>query len=289
MSDPRSQGAGHPDLETLAAYIDQRLSAEDRAAIERHLADCDACREVWVEAGDAMEAMTIAAAVDVPTRRVAADRPSNWRRVAAMAAGAAALLLVGLWLVFRPAPLDEPIAALATSAASSRWVESRLDGAGWAPRPGAVRGTEASASSAARLAATRLLEAAADRRDAQALHARGLALLALGNVDAAIVALASARDAASDRAASHSDLAAAYFERYRRGGVRDDAEAARREAERAVTIDPRSAAALFNQALAAEALGDIATARQAWDAMLRIDTSSPWAEEARARLAALPR
>lgn len=49
MNDARSPESGCPDPETLAAYIDDRLSAPDRAAVEAHLADCDACREVVVD------------------------------------------------------------------------------------------------------------------------------------------------------------------------------------------------------------------------------------------------
>src|SRR5919106_6960291 len=42
-------GAGCPDPNDMAAYIDGRADASGRTRLEAHLADCDACREVFAE------------------------------------------------------------------------------------------------------------------------------------------------------------------------------------------------------------------------------------------------
>jgi Tfp pilus assembly protein PilF len=51
-----------------------------------------------------------------------------------------------------------------------------------------------------------------------------------------------------------------------------------------IAKDPRRAEALFNRALALESLGQNDAARAAWEAYLKVDASSAWADEARQRL-----
>ena len=38
-----------PDAEELAAFVDRRLPAADREKMERHLAECANCRELFAE------------------------------------------------------------------------------------------------------------------------------------------------------------------------------------------------------------------------------------------------
>lgn len=40
---------GHPESETLAAYVDGTLLGQRKREIERHLRDCSDCRQVWHE------------------------------------------------------------------------------------------------------------------------------------------------------------------------------------------------------------------------------------------------
>jgi hypothetical protein len=89
-----------------------------------------------------------------------------------------------------------------------------------------------------------------------------------------------------DTALLHADLAAALLERHRRTLQTDDAIQALAEAQRALVSDPRSLAALFNRAVALEALGR-PEARGAWAAYLDRDGTSGWAVEARHRLEGL--
>ena len=77
----------HLSIEEAASYIDGTLSDDARAAIERHLAECDSCREEV-----AASARLVAT---VPTQ---ARRGVPWRLVLPLAAG----ILVAVMLV-RPA------------------------------------------------------------------------------------------------------------------------------------------------------------------------------------------
>src|SRR6185437_3479185 len=50
---------GRPECvsaEWLAAYVDGRLTPEERAAVEAHAADCDDCREALADVADAVAA-----------------------------------------------------------------------------------------------------------------------------------------------------------------------------------------------------------------------------------------
>lgn len=46
-----SAGPWHVSAELLAAYLERRLDPAERAAVDRHLAGCDACREDLAAAG----------------------------------------------------------------------------------------------------------------------------------------------------------------------------------------------------------------------------------------------
>ena len=55
-------------------------------------------------------------------------------------------------------------------------------------------------------------------------------------------------------------------------------------AERAIRLDPSLPEAHFNRALALDAQDQIESAAGAWTAFLQLDSTSPWAREARERL-----
>jgi hypothetical protein len=69
----------HASSEDLAAYLSRGLSREERAAVERHLAECESCRD------------ELAAAQELLSRR---KRPMQMGGAMAIAAVAVALLLV---------------------------------------------------------------------------------------------------------------------------------------------------------------------------------------------------
>jgi CHAT domain-containing protein len=131
------------------------------------------------------------------------------------------------------------------------------------------------------------------------LHGLGVAHLALGDPDQASAALEKALASSTgkrtvsdgiDRATDASllsDLAAAYIER----GIREDRMelvlTAIDATTQALALQSDLAAASFNRSLAIEQIHTRAQASAAWRAYLRHDDTSPWAAEARERLARL--
>lgn len=82
----------HPSSESLAAYLDRRVSDAERQELEQHLAGCDSCR----------------AEVAVATRVLSARaRPGRIARAAGLIALAAAVLLVVRTPVDRPATMTQ--------------------------------------------------------------------------------------------------------------------------------------------------------------------------------------
>jgi CHAT domain-containing protein len=157
-------------------------------------------------------------------------------------------------------------------------------------------GARARATAADRLASGRLLRQAAAERDARvsadALHALALADLAQPDApDAAIaravVGLHAAARVAGSPASVLTDLSAAYLTRAELRQEPRDLYQAIESAAEAVERAPGDAPARFNLALALEGAHLSEQAALAWRDYLRRDAASPWAAEARARLAAL--
>ncbi len=120
-------------------------------------------------------------------------------------------------------------------------------------------------------------------------HAAGIGHLALGDVDDGIASLERAADLAPNNAEVRSDLAAALLERWRRDQTAIDAQGALNAARAAARLLPTLAAASFNLAKAAEAVGSKQAALEAWQAYLKLDSTSPWATEAKDEIARLER
>jgi hypothetical protein len=146
-------------------------------------------------------------------------------------------------------------------------------------------------------AAAGVQRSVAARRTAANLHASGVANLLLGNDDAAIdtlheALLAESGQRAVPAAISESDdvpllndLSAALSNRAmnKRRPIPDAVEAVRC-ADRAWRIG-RTPEAAWNRAVAVEALNGRGHAMSAWHDYLAIDQTSPWAAEARRRMA----
>lgn len=83
------------------------------------------------------------------------------------------------------------------------------------------------------------------------------------------------------------DLSAAYIVRAQRTQSPRDLLAGMNAAYEALSHEPGDSAALFNAALALQALGVDEQAALAWNAFLAADSASPWADEARVRMRSL--
>jgi tetratricopeptide (TPR) repeat protein len=200
----------------------------------------------------------------------------------AIAAGVVlALLTVAIVFIARR---NEPVRELAATArqAGVRTFEGRLSNFDYAPyraerTPGAPGGTAITA------AANGVLSENTPKSAAQ-WRAAGVAYLFLGRAEEAARALARATQLAPESAEYRSDLAAA---RIALGTAREDPNELRRaiaDADDALRLDPASAAAHFNRAVALDRLGQTWQAARAYSEYLAIDRTSSWADEARWRL-----
>jgi hypothetical protein len=138
----------HDAREQFSALIDDALAADERAALDAHLATCADCRRELQRFRDTVALMRGAAAIRAPVgfvdRVLEAARPVPWpRRVLhalflpwpvklPMEAAAVVLVAVGVALVYRGSPelqqsaRQEPTAAFATRAPAEIAGERRL-------------------------------------------------------------------------------------------------------------------------------------------------------------------
>jgi hypothetical protein len=205
-------------------------------------------------------------------------RPVRWW----WAAAAAIIALVATSLLLRRD--GDPRAQLIAAAPHEhRRVEARLSGFPWARVQPPFRGAAALDPADLQLtgAAGDVLASAAPH------HARGTALLLIGHFGEAVTELEAATAAHPEDAAAWSDLAAARDASAIAEGRKPLLPAALAAADQALVLDSRSPDALFNRAVILEHLGRRAEARTAFKRYLASDGVSPWAAEARERLARL--
>jgi hypothetical protein len=252
----------HPAAEDLGRFVEGTLDDAARAAVVEHIADCDECRVMVVNAtavGETDVAMTTPAL-------------TWWLSVAA---AVVVFIAVGafIWNARR-----DPLAPLAASyrVLKSRPIEARLSGFPYAPRS-VMRGP-ADQTDLEHFqmegAASGILELHGD--DPKTLHAKGIANLVVGNRSEGIAQLGSAASKDSHNARYWSDLAAAQLSN-------QDAVHALTSADRSLALDANLAEALFNRSLAAQELHR-PDAVAAYRNYLAHDSSSLWAAEARQRI-----
>ncbi|HEX6098194.1 MAG TPA: tetratricopeptide repeat protein [Thermoanaerobaculia bacterium] len=278
MTTPASPAAACPDPETLAAFGEGRLSRRQVAELAEHLERCEDCVATLAAVNE-----TIATREAAPAERK--SRP--WW----LAAVAAAVAIVAIAIGVRVSR-DEPAATarlIELMPASARLVEARPTGGfPWKSYRGPMRAddTDADPQRMRLIGTAGEIVAAADRdRSAAAQQAAGVALVMVDKPLQAVDRLQAAAKAAPDDAGVWNDLAVAQYSaalRLTRPSLLPEALAS---ADRALRIEPRHAEARFNRALILEHLGLSEAAREAWQRYLEVDPGSPWAAEARQRLA----
>jgi len=232
--------------------------------------------------------------------------PRRWTSRAALLLALAAVALAQVERIRARDDADRPrglLGDLAGELGDVHAVAARLSvGAGYRPcaaRPGAGPGLPDMGCAAARewtaprgvsRIARRAGEAAREGADPAAAHT--LAVIDLlaergegKSVERAIQSLRRVAHTSKHPAAAWADLAAAYLIRAEQQGAPRDLLSAAEAAERALERSPRNRTALYNHALALQRFGLADVAAREWRAYLAVDARSPWAAEARRRLA----
>jgi len=270
-----------PEPIVLAAFLEGKLDAADRASVAQHLADCSDCVSV---AGEVTRFLTEegeeppTCEADVPHRGV--------RRLTSAIAAFLSLVSFGIALWWFVTSRRDPLLHLQmlASKAPVRAIEPRLAGFSYARFSSPRSGVDVEKEPDAPLAAEAARVAALPGSDARLWHARGVAALLLGDDATAVRCLETATRLKPGHAEYWNDLAAA--EIVRDGGRGDEGalRAAIRSADRALALAPALGSASFNRGLASERLGLRQQAIEAYARALSADPGSGWSTETRTRL-----
>ncbi len=270
-----------PSAETIAALAEGRFDGPELDAILAHVETCRSCmRELELASAtfsrnaNRSPSRTTWLAIAAVIAAIAIGAPIVWQRVARQRVPG-----IGDLVDLVPRGI--------------RLVEPRVSGGfAYAPYRGSMRAS-GSFPDTQRLrlggAAANAIEYADRDASPDAQHVAGVALL-LAEDDPlkAVDRLRIASERAPGDARIANDLASARYtaaQTLGRASLYPEALAA---ADQALRTDAGLPEALFNRALILERLGLAQEARRAWEKYLAVDSSSPWAEEARRRMARLP-
>ncbi|MBP6821143.1 MAG: tetratricopeptide repeat protein, partial [Acidobacteria bacterium] len=214
---------------------------------------------------------------------------------------AAAILIVGSagFLVWRYAlrpSQSASLVALNRAYASGRTLETRIGGLDFAPYAPTRGANDADAN--ARILRERaeriVLDAYAEHPTAANRHALGKYYLADKQFDKAIEQFNAALKETPTVAELHNDLGAALLEKSKLekrsnqpGDSLQHMAASLESIEQALKLQPNYPAAVFNRALCLQEMYLPRQAIEEWKKYLQLDGKSPWADEARRRLAEL--
>lgn len=270
------------DPEMLAAFIDKRLSPEQRAAVEAHLAADPDSYALLVETLKAQDEL------DKPISLPARQRSRTWVIAGSVLATAAAIALVA-WItpgILQRVGGHPGLDQLAAAVGEERYVEARLSGGfKFGPVRSENRGPGSPSNPGLMAAVAAAVQSPS--ADGEGAHVAGVARLLSGDIDSAINLLEGAAGR-TPSAAVHADLAAAYLERGRQGSGDPDYQRAFDAATRGLALENSHQESLFNRALAAERLG-MPDAATYWSATAAATSDRAWRDEATRHIAALQR
>ncbi len=223
-----------PDLETLAAYLDGRLTERERAAVAEHLAGCESCYFVFTEAAQTRPSQQTQTHPSKFPQGLSGGLPEAeqqtaknarwtwlatprmaWSSAVGLAAAASLALAVGAGVIPWRSESSE-LRALVAAVGTDRTIEPRLTGFGYGPLRGAFRGRDPVAPALTpevRIAAANVERRELGRRTPRALRTLALAYIVSHDIDRAIAVLEGAAEQSSSDAPMLSDLAAAYLVR----------------------------------------------------------------------------
>ena len=221
--------------------------------------------------------------------------PSWWPRWLSAprfaAAGVAIALVAAAWWAMEGRGTAEAAnQLLARAYTDQRTLELRIPGAGYAPLrvqkgpPESFVGRPAALLKAEALIASQM---ASHPDDPDWLQAAGRADLLEGKYDAAVESLQRALELRPDSPEVLLDLGTAHFQRAQSEDRQEDYGAAFEYLSKALTLQPENTTALFNRAIVAEHQFLYRQALEDWEHYLKLDSTSPWTEEARSHAEAV--
>jgi tetratricopeptide (TPR) repeat protein len=216
----------------------------------------------------------------------------------ALGGGLAVLLIAlffgGWYLIAHRDTSDAVIAELDRAYTTERPLEGRITGLGHAPKTDRRGGEPLGMDTLARNRAERIASDNLAEQDSDAArHGLARVYLAKGEVGEALRLLERVTRQQPENAQALSDLGVAYMES---AAALEEADGGRKmdfyaraltQFERSISADPKLAEPRFNRALVLGHMGTSGEEANAWRDYLKLDSSSPWAQEARERLAAL--
>ncbi len=261
----------HPEVQTMAAFLDGTLAPDEIPAVADHLRECPDCRTVVTET---------ARFVREEEEEAKSSPPSPWRWWMAVAAAAVLAVIAIPQLRRQTSPIEQLIAM---APREHRVVEARLSGFPWARVQAPSRGGAPPDPADLKLAgaAGDVLEKTRDQRAADALHARGVAYLLIDRYSESIAALEEAANNGGDKRVWNDLATARYAASEDHPSQLPQALAA---VDRALKLDPNFSEAAFNRALVLERMQLRDPARSAWRRYLELDGGSAWGVEAREHL-----
>jgi CHAT domain-containing protein/cytochrome c-type biogenesis protein CcmH/NrfG len=213
-----------------------------------------------------------------------------WLQGFAAASGISLVALIAFWLTWhRPSPREtEPNQLLAAAYAENRTIETRIEGAGYAPLS-QERGKDLQQE---RLSRPALLKAEAeiaeklkaDPDSVRWIQASGRASLLEGDPQSAIDSLETAQRLTEDNLSVSVDLASAYILRGQVAKQPNDFGRAIDMLKSVLASQPHNDVAQFNYAIALEEQLLKGDSIQAWEQFLKDHPDSPWATEAHGHL-----
>ena len=269
-------------------YVLGRLDKADAESFRATL-PADPERRARVELTEALRAKAL-------TRSLQKDKPSLWASLGTffrqpIYAGAFAALLiavVGLTVYFSRKGNPDQLAELRSIYQQARPTETRISEFGYAPLTQLRGAPEPGNQNKLRRIENNLIDATEQTPNAETHHARGIFDLTQHRYADAIKEFERALKFAERNAKVHNDLGVAYFELSKAAPEGEKALALVRSLEEFTTateLDSNLLEALFNRSLALQALKMPREAKESWTLYLQRDPSSPWADEARKKLA----
>jgi CHAT domain-containing protein/tetratricopeptide (TPR) repeat protein len=288
--------------ELIDEYLCERLTSAELIAFEQHFLASDEMRERLEFA----RALNLALVKESPQPRPLLNLKKEKKSffsffipqfLPAPALAALTLIFVaiagfGVWKLFLTKPqTDEGLTALRRVYGNERPFEARIVGFNHAPLMVTRGGSDASGDTTERdRVELILLDAALKQKDAPSYYALGKFYLAEKNFDKALVQFEKAVALSPSDAPLHSDLGAALLESGKQIAAQDGGRGlelfgrALAYSEKAIEINPQMLEPRFNRALCLQEMLAVNVAKEAWREYLQLDSTSPWADEARQNL-----